>query len=183
MPGKAGKHCTQTQLCTHQELRKRLSIGRMYFGHHISAAGWTLLSLLNRDLLSSYKAKIKVYNQSRGKHSWHYCWHQYFSIGEKSLRSIAFEPMPDLQILICKYKLTYNISSHVSKLLSRITNSCKAWFTKPYIFTAVSRPTDAQKLISAKNDPAIIDLTLDTSHNRWATKNKCHLFCIIITIL
>lgn len=32
---------------------------------------------------------------------------------------------------ICKN--TYRISSQVSKLLSRITNSCKAWFTKPYI--------------------------------------------------
>ena len=37
-------------------------------------------------------------------------------------------------------KNTHSISSQVSKLLSRITNSCSAWFMKPYMVVVCGNP-------------------------------------------
>lgn len=143
-------------MCTHRELRKRLSTGRMYFDHHIFSAGWILLSLLNRDLLSSYEAKIKVYNQSRGKNSWH------VDINTFRLANVAsldrFRPMADF------YKCR---SVNIRTISPPMFRSCSLVSQTPVKLDSQSR-TWSQQLadrrmpkswFSAKSDPALIDLT------------------------
>ncbi len=82
---------------THQELRKRLLASRMYFDRHIFAVGWILLSLPNRDLFSSYEAKIKV-NQSRRKNSWHIAINTVQLCGRRGRFARSVILMPELQI-------------------------------------------------------------------------------------
>lgn len=150
----------QRHKCTHRELRKRLSTGRMYFGHHIFYADWILLSLLNRDLLSSYEAKIKAYNQSRGKNSWH------VDINTFRLANVAsldqFKPTADF------YKCR---SVNIRTISPPMFRSCSLVSQTPVKLDSQSR-TWSQQLadrqmpkswFSAKSDPALIDLTLDTS--------------------
>jgi len=160
-------------MCTHRELRKRLSTDRTYFDHHIFSAGWILLFLLNRDLLSSYEAKIKAHSQSREKNSWHVDINT-FSIGEcRPLRSIGLG-----RWLIYKCR-----SVNIRTISPPMFRSCSLVSQTPVKLGSQSR-TWSQQLadwhmpkswFSAKSDPALIDLTLDTSHNRWATKNMTNV--------
>lgn len=120
-----------TRSLAYQELPRQLVADQMCFGHHRFVVGWILQFLQGRDELSSWKTDRKDLISCRGEVFWNSCWYENNNINE-SETEISTN--------------TYIISFQVSKLLSRITNSCNAWFTKPYIFT---REVNASRKIKA----------------------------------
>ena len=164
-------------MCTHRGPQKRLLTGRMYFDHHIFAAGWILLSLLNRDLLSSYEAKIKVYTINRERKIL------------DMLTSILFDWRMSLRSIGLSRWLIYKCRAvNIRTISPPMFRSCSPVSQTPVKLGSQSRTWSQQLVdrqmpkswVSAKSDPAIIDLTLDTCRNRWTTKTNVSPFCIIL---
>ena len=66
-------------------------------------------------------------------------------------------------------KNTHNISSQVSKLLSRITNSCSAWFMKPYMVVICGNPPSKRQIV--------LSTTPDLQPIK--TNSECQLDCTL----